>query len=65
MYDHDHQPFLSLDDEILFNRYSHSAEPTPKIRASVHWLFCCFVALSLAVCRDCLSYGFLGTRVST
>ena len=49
----------------LFNRYAHSAEPTPKICASVDWLFCRFVASSLAVCSDCLSYGFFGTHVST
>ena len=49
----------------LFNRSAHSAEPTPKIRASVHWLLCCFVALSFAVCSENLSYGFIGTHVST
>ena len=27
----------------LFNRSAHSAEPTPKIRASVHLLLCGFV----------------------
>ena len=40
-----------------------SFQPTPKSRMSMHWFFCCFVALSFAVRSDCLLYVSRGSKI--